>query len=131
MLDVATFTQAAAGFFVGGIGALGVHLQRALDLSTAQLGLLVSAAQFVPLVGLLVAGELLDRYSERWVVGIGAGVVAVALGAGSLAPGYVELPRSDRHRWACVLCGCVEHAMWCLRGVTVFVLGWAELAVGR
>ncbi|MEU7068140.1 MFS transporter [Streptomyces sp. NPDC046161] len=91
VLGIATFTQAASGFFVGGIGALGVHLQSALNLSTAQLGLLVSAAQFVPLAGLLVAGELLDRYSERWVVGIGAGVVALALGAGSLAPGYMAL----------------------------------------
>ncbi|WP_043485920.1 MULTISPECIES: MFS transporter [Streptomyces] len=91
VLGIATFTQAASGFFVGGIGALGVHLQRALDLSLAQLGLLVSAAQLVPLAGLLVAGELLDRYSERWVVGIGAGVVALALGAGSLAPGYAAL----------------------------------------
>lgn len=91
VLAVATFTQAASGFFVGGLGALGVHLQRALGLSTAQLGLLVSAAQLVPLAGLLVAGELLDRYSERWVVGVGAGVVAVALCAGSLAPGYATL----------------------------------------
>ncbi|MFF4031375.1 MFS transporter [Streptomyces sviceus] len=91
VLGIATFTQAASGFFVGGIGALGVHLQSALDLSTAQLGLLVSAAQLVPLAGLLVAGELLDRYSERWVVGIGAAVVALALGAGSLAPGYTAL----------------------------------------
>ncbi|MFI6436475.1 MFS transporter [Streptomyces sp. NPDC050759] len=91
VLGVATFTQASSGFFVGGIGALGVHLQRALELSTTQLGLLVSAAQLVPLAGLLVAGELLDRHSERWVVGIGACVVAVALGAGSLAPGYGAL----------------------------------------
>ncbi|MFI6289090.1 MFS transporter [Streptomyces sp. NPDC051018] len=91
VLGIATFTQAASGFFVGGIGALGIHLQSALELSTAQLGLLVSAAQFVPLAGLLVAGELLDHYNERWVVGIGAGVVALALGAGSLAPGYTGL----------------------------------------
>ncbi|WP_406403042.1 MFS transporter [Streptomyces uncialis] len=91
VLGIATFTQAASGFFVGGIGALGIHLKSALDLSTAQLGLLVSAAQLVPLAGLLVAGELLDRYSERWVVGIGAGVVGLALGAGSLAPGYTTL----------------------------------------
>ena len=70
---------------------MGVHLQSALDLSTAQLGLLISAAQLVPLVGLLVAGELLDRYSERWVVGTGAGVVALALGVGSMAPGYPAL----------------------------------------
>ncbi|WP_125264732.1 MFS transporter [Streptomyces alboflavus] len=91
VLGIATFTQAAAGFFVQGIGALGISLQRDLDLSTAQLGMLVSASQLVPLVGLLVAGELLDRYNERWVVGIGACVVAVALGVGSAAPGYVAL----------------------------------------
>ncbi|WP_242614252.1 MFS transporter [Actinomadura roseirufa] len=91
ILGVATFTQAASGFFVQGIGAMGVHLERDLDLSTAQLGLLVSASQLVPLVGLLVAGELLDRYDERWVVGLGACVVAVSLGVGSMAPGYLSL----------------------------------------
>ncbi|MEU9624914.1 MFS transporter, partial [Streptomyces sp. NPDC048155] len=91
VLGIATFTQAASGFFVQGIGAMGIHFQRDLDLSTAQLGLLVSAAQLVPLAGLLVAGELLDRHDERWVVGIGACVVAAGLGAGSLAPGYPSL----------------------------------------
>ncbi|WUI00308.1 MFS transporter [Spirillospora sp. NBC_00431] len=91
ILAVATFTQAASGFFVQGIGAMGVHLRHDLDLSTAQLGMLISAAQFVPLVGLLVAGELLDRYNERWVVGTGAAVVAVSLGVGSMAPGYTSL----------------------------------------
>jgi MFS family permease len=91
VLGVATFTQATSGFFVQGIGAMGVYLQRDLDLSTAQLGLLLSASQLVPLAGLLVAGELLDRYDERWVVGTGACVVAVSLGVGSLAPGYASL----------------------------------------
>ncbi|MWA09209.1 MFS transporter [Streptomyces sp. BA2] len=91
VLGIATFTQAAAGFFVQGIGAMGIHLQRELHLSTVQLGLLVSAAQLVPLVGLLVAGELLDRCDERWVVGAGAGLVAVGLLVGSAAPGYVSL----------------------------------------
>ncbi|MGW4426035.1 MFS transporter [Streptosporangium sp. NPDC004631] len=38
-----------------------------------------------------MAGRLLDRHDERWVVGIGALVVAVALAAGSSAPGYVSL----------------------------------------
>ncbi|MFI6511572.1 MFS transporter [Streptosporangium sp. NPDC050855] len=91
VLGVATFTQAAAAFFVQGIGAMSVHLQRDLGLNTTQLGLLLSAAQLLPLAGLLVAGRLLDRHDERWIVGIGALVVAVALAAGSAAPGYVSL----------------------------------------
>ncbi|MED7926994.1 MFS transporter [Nonomuraea sp. LP-02] len=91
VLAAATFTQAASGFFVQGIGAMGVHLRDDLDLSAAQLGLLLSAAQLAPLAGLLVAGELLDRYDERWVVGAGACVVAVSLAVGSLAPGYAAL----------------------------------------
>ncbi|MET8546353.1 MFS transporter [Kitasatospora sp. NPDC004799] len=91
VLAVATVTQAASGFFVQGIGAMAVPLQRSLDLSTTQLGLLLSASQLVPLVGLLVAGELLDRHSERWVVGIGSAVVAAALLLGSLAQGYASL----------------------------------------
>ncbi|MGW2216060.1 MFS transporter [Nonomuraea sp. NPDC001684] len=91
ILGVATFTQAAAAFFVQGIGAMSVHLQRDLRLNTTQLGLLQSAAQLLPLAGLIVAGRLLDRHDERWVVGIGALVVAAALAAGSAAPGYVSL----------------------------------------
>ncbi|GAA0567307.1 MFS transporter [Paractinoplanes ferrugineus] len=79
ILAVATFTQAAAAFFAQGIGALGVHLQQDLGIGTAQLGLLTSAVQFVPLLGLLIAGELLDRFDERWVVGAGATIVGVAL----------------------------------------------------
>ncbi|WP_170991131.1 MFS transporter [Herbidospora galbida] len=91
VLGVATFTQATAAFFVQGIGAMGVHLQRDLGIGTARLGLLLSAAQFLPLAGLVVAGRLLDRHGERWVVGGGVLVVAAALAAGSAAPGYVSL----------------------------------------
>ncbi|MFF0579210.1 MFS transporter [Streptosporangium saharense] len=91
ILGVATFTQTTAAFFVQGIGAMSVHLRRDLELNTTQLGLLLSAAQLLPLAGLPVAGRLLDRHAERWVVGIGALVVAVALAAGSAAPGYVSL----------------------------------------
>ena len=88
VLAIATFAQACACFFVQGIGSITVFLQRDLDLSTAQIGLLVTAAQVVPLAGLLVAGELLDRYPERWVVGGGSIIVAVGLLASSAAPGY-------------------------------------------
>ncbi|MGC5014131.1 MFS transporter [Streptosporangium sp. DT93] len=91
VLAVATFTQAASGFFVQGIAAMSAHLQHDLNIGTTQLGLLLSAAQLLPLVGLPVAGGLLDRHDERWVVGAGATVVALSLAAGSTAPGYTFL----------------------------------------
>lgn len=91
VLGVATFAQAASCFFVQGIGALSLVLRADLGLSATQLGLLLSASQVVPLVGLLVAGRLLDRYDERWVVGIGGCVIAAGLGVGFVAPGYVWL----------------------------------------
>ncbi|CEP35274.1 Major facilitator superfamily, general substrate transporter [Halomonas sp. R57-5] len=59
-----------------------------MELSALQIGALVSAAQLVPLVGLLVAGELLDRFSERLVVGVGTLVVGIALSAAVLAESY-------------------------------------------
>lgn len=88
ILLIATLAQACACFFVQGIGPIAAYIQNDLHLSNAQIGALVSAAQLVPLVGLLVAGELLDRYSERLVVGIGTLVVGGALMAAVLAGSY-------------------------------------------
>jgi len=91
ILLVATVAQTSACFLVQGIGVIGAFVQRDLHLTTAQVGLLISAAQLVPVVGLLVAGELLDRHSERLVVGGGTLIVALALLGASLAPGYLAL----------------------------------------
>lgn len=88
ILLIATLAQAAACFFVQGIGAISVYIQADMGLSAFQIGALVSAAQLVPLVGLLVAGELLDRFSERLVVGAGTLIVGVALSAAVLAESY-------------------------------------------
>ncbi|TVP53261.1 MAG: MFS transporter [Halomonas sp.] len=88
ILLIATLAQAAACFFVQGIGAISVYIQADMGLSAFQIGALVSAAQLVPLIGLLVAGELLDRFSERLVVGVGTLVVGIALSAAVLAESY-------------------------------------------
>uniref|UniRef100_UPI003558918D MFS transporter n=1 Tax=Pandoraea sputorum TaxID=93222 RepID=UPI003558918D len=69
ILLIATIAQASACFFFQGIGAIAIFIQQDWHLSVLQIGLLVSAAQLIPIVGLLVAGELLDRFDERWVVG--------------------------------------------------------------
>ena len=83
VLAIATIAQASACFFVQGFGSIAINVKQALSLSDWQIGLLVSAAQLVPLLGLLIAGELLDRYSERYVVGLGTMLVGISLcGAG-------------------------------------------------
>lgn len=91
ILLIATVAQASACFFVQGIGAIAIFIQQDWNLSTMQIGLLVSAAQLVPILGLLVAGELLDRFEERIVVGMGTLIVAVALCASTLANSYLSL----------------------------------------
>ncbi|MCC3243920.1 MFS transporter [Methylocystis sp. WRRC1] len=83
VLALATLAQTGGCFLVQGLGALGPTLQAAFGLDAAQVGLTMSAAQTTPIVGLLVAGLLLDRFSERIIVGVGATMVAASLfGAG-------------------------------------------------
>ncbi|MCU1717141.1 MFS transporter [Pseudomonas sp. 5P_3.1_Bac2] len=91
VLFIATLAQASACFFVQGIGAIALFVQQDLQLSNLQIGLLMSAAQLLPILGLLVAGELLDRYQERWVVGIGTLLVGFALCLSMLANSYWAL----------------------------------------
>lgn len=88
VLVTATIAQACACFLVQGIGAMAEPLQNAFRLNTFELGLLVSAAQLIPLIGLLIAGELLDRYNERYVVGIGTALVSIAIFLASEATTY-------------------------------------------
>lgn len=91
VLIVATVAQASACFLVQGLGALGGYLQESLHLNATQVGLLMSAAQLVPILGLLAAGELLDRYSERLIVGLGGLLVAASLACASMAATYGAL----------------------------------------
>lgn len=91
ILLIATLAQACACFFVQGIGTIAIFIQQDWKLSALQVGLLVSAAQLVPIIGLLIAGELLDRFNERKVVGIGTCVVAAALCGAVFAESYLVL----------------------------------------
>lgn len=91
VLALATLAQVGGCFLVQGLGALGPALQAAFGLDAAQVGLTMSAAQTTPIVGLLVAGALLDRFSERLIVGIGAAIVAASLFAAARAQGYGDI----------------------------------------
>jgi MFS family permease len=91
VLALATLAQTGGCFLVQGLGALGPTLQTAFDLDAAQVGLAMSAAQTTPIVGLLIAGLLLDRFSERLIVGLGATMVAASLCAAARAQSYGEI----------------------------------------
>lgn len=56
---------------------IAMSVQNGLQLSLLQTGLLVSATRLVSIIGSPVTGELLDRYSERLVVGLDTLIVAL------------------------------------------------------
>ncbi|WP_139413432.1 MFS transporter [Bartonella mastomydis] len=91
ILLVATIAQTSACFFVQGIGPLAEFFKKDFSLSDSQIGLLSSAAQFLPIIGLLVAGELLDKFNERYIVGVGAVGVSATLLLGTIADNYISL----------------------------------------
>lgn len=91
ILGVATISQAAASFFMQGIGPLAGYFKQNFDLNDTQIGMLSSASQFLPVIGLLIAGELLDRFSERVIVGAGAVGVALALLLGAYTNSYIGI----------------------------------------
>lgn len=91
VLALATAAQVGASFLVQALGALSPFLQSAFALDAAEVGLMMTAAQVSLIAGLLAAGLLLDRFSERLIVGVGASMVAAAVFAAARAQSYREL----------------------------------------
>ncbi len=79
VLGAATFAQASASFAMLGVAALAGFLQQDFKLSAAETGLLITASYAAPTFSLLFVGDLLDRKSERAIIGVGA-----AIGGGAL-----------------------------------------------
>lgn len=91
VLALATTAQVGGCFLVQGLGALGPFLQAAFGLDAAQVGLTMSSAQMTPIVGFVIAGLLLDRFSERLIVGAGAVMVSASLFAAARAEHYADI----------------------------------------
>lgn len=77
VLTAATSAQATASFALLGLAALAGFLQRDFQLTAAETGLLITASYAAPLFSLLFVGDLLDRKSERLIIGVGAVVLFV------------------------------------------------------
>src|SRR5215467_11368380 len=91
VLVVATIAQAAASFVIQGLGVLAGFLQQDLQLSGFQVGLLMAASTAAPIFALPIVGDLLDRRSERMIVGTGAAILAVGLVLSALGPSFAWL----------------------------------------
>ena len=91
ILAAATSAQAAAAVSVQGVGVLGGFIQQDLHLSNADVGVLAGVLDAAPLLGLLLAGEWLDRAGERPVVAAGAFIMGAAMTMAGLAARFPEL----------------------------------------
>jgi predicted MFS family arabinose efflux permease len=79
VLGAATFAQAGASFALLGLAALAGFLQSDFKLTAAETGLLITASYAAPLFSLLFVGDLLDRKSERLIIGLGAVILFAGL----------------------------------------------------
>ncbi|AZV44343.1 MFS transporter [Peribacillus asahii] len=72
ILIIATVSQTCATFVTYGMGPLATFYQKEYSLSQFETGLIVSAVNIGPIFSMLVFGNLMDRYGERWIVGMGS-----------------------------------------------------------
>ncbi|WP_318636117.1 MFS transporter [Bacillus aerolatus] len=72
ILLIATLSQMCATFVTYGMGPLASFYQQKYDLSQFETGLIVSAVNIGPIFSMLIFGNLMDKYGERWVVGLGS-----------------------------------------------------------
>jgi MFS family permease len=91
ILAVATVAQATASFVTQGLGILAGFLQQDFQLSNLQVGLLISVANAAPIVALPIVGDLLDRRSERLIVGTGAAILTTGVLLSVLGASFVWL----------------------------------------
>ena len=79
VLAAATLAQATASFAMLGVAALAGFLQQDFKLTAAETGLLITATYGAAVFSLLFVGDLLDRKSERMIIGVGGAIAFIAL----------------------------------------------------
>lgn len=77
ILMVATFSQTCASFVIFGMGPMAAFYQQAYNLTQFETGLIVSVVNFGPIFSMMIFGDLMDRYGEKWVVGLGSILLGV------------------------------------------------------
>jgi len=91
VLAAATLAQASASFAMLGVAALAGFVQRDFKLTAAETGLLITATYGAATISLLFVGDLLDRKSERAIIGAGGAIAFVALIAATFSGNFILL----------------------------------------
>ncbi|MGC1279083.1 MAG: MFS transporter, partial [Xanthobacteraceae bacterium] len=91
VLAAATLAQATASFAMLGVAALAGFLQQDFKLTAAETGLLITATYGAAVFSLLFVGDLLDRKSERLIIGIGGAIAFIALIAATCSGNFAVL----------------------------------------
>ena len=91
VLAAATFAQATSSFAMLGVAALAGFLQRDFWLSGTETGLLITATYGAAVFSLLFVGDLLDRKSERIIIGVGGTIAFIALMMATRSSNFVAL----------------------------------------
>lgn len=72
ILFIATLSQTFSTFVTYGMGPLATFYQKEYDLSQFETGLIVSAVNIGPIFSMIIFGNLMDKYGEKWIVGLGS-----------------------------------------------------------
>ncbi|KFN02348.1 MFS transporter [Bacillus clarus] len=91
MLILATVVQASATLITYGVGVLAIFWKQKYILTTMQVGLLISVVNIGPLFCMLFVGRLLDRYSERVLIGSSSVLLGISLLFVNVVGGFVGL----------------------------------------
>ncbi|GLV61529.1 permease [Bacillus mycoides] len=91
MLTLATVAQASATLITYGVGVLALFWKQKYALSNMQVGLLISAVNIGPLFCMLFVGRILDRYSERILIGASTVLLGGALLLAHIAREFMGL----------------------------------------
>ena len=91
ILTAAVTAQMTAAVSTQGIGVLGGFIQEDLQLSNTDIGVLAGILNVAPILGLLLAGEWLDRAGERLVIGIGALIMGLAMTSAGVVTSFIAL----------------------------------------
>ncbi|MGX1982993.1 sugar phosphate permease [Thermolongibacillus altinsuensis] len=91
ILFITTFSQTCATFVTYGMGPLATFYQKEYSLSHFETGLIVSAVNIGPIFSMIIFGNIMDKYGEKWVVGLGSILLGINILAAYTIDKYILL----------------------------------------